>query len=391
MTESKTSTVAAVRGAITVAANEGPAILDATARLLEALLSANALEAADMISALFTATADLDADFPAHAARRMGWRQVPMLCAREIPVPGALERVVRVLLTVRVSGARALQPVYLDSAAALRPDLRQSPPATAARRRVAIIGLGQIGGSIGLALRDRGWIRSGFDTDAGTLAAARAAGAIDESAGSAEAACSGADLAVVAVPMDAMPAAIDAAAAALPRGAALLDTGSARAPLTSRLAAAVRRGIAAVGGHPLAGTEHSGFTAAREDLFRSAPFVLLPAGGSIPDTVRELLRDLGATETLAQPELHDRALARTSHLPWLLSDALATTGAQAAAAGLAGPGFRDMTRLARSDRRMATGYCRANAREVSAAWDELRAVMDARVAALTAPGSGDRV
>ncbi len=383
MTDAQVPSIAAVRGAITVSANDGSAILEATSRLLAALLSTNALRPEDVISALFTATEDLDADFPAHAARRMGWRHVPMLCAREIPVPDALARVVRVMLTVRAATSGALESVYLDGAAVLRPDLAPGPAASRERWRVAVIGLGQIGGSIGLALRGRGWLRTGFDIDPATRTAARAGGAIDETAPDVVAACARADLAVIAVPMDAMPGAISAAARALPRGAALLDTGSARAPLQASLAAAAAGGIAAVGGHPLAGSEGRGFEAARAGLFRDAPFVLLPAAEEVPPIVRALLSDIGAVETTVDAEAHDRALARTSHLPYLLSGAIAALGAAAATSGLAGPGFRDMTRLARSDPGMAGAYCRANASEVAAAWAELRVAMDARVAALT--------
>src|SRR5437867_10611706 len=111
-------TIAAVRGAVSVASNTAENILDATARLLSALLEANRLDPDRIVSALFTATPDLDADFPAHAARRLGWRDVPLLCAREIAVPGAMPRVVRVLLTVaEVPAGTRLIPVYLGEAA----------------------------------------------------------------------------------------------------------------------------------------------------------------------------------------------------------------------------------------------------------------------------------
>ena len=399
------SGIAAVRGAIDVPENTATAIQERTARLLVALVEANGLTPDRVVSALFTTTEDLDADFPAHAARRLGWTEVPMLNAREIPVPGSMARVVRVLLTVSgvASGVR-LTPVYLEGAAALRPDLasratRAGAPPTAPSRasgagpgaRLALIGLGQIGGSIGLAVRGR-WRRAGFDRDRATLDAALAAGAIDEAAGSVEAACQGAALAVIAVPVDALPAAIDAAAAALPRGAALLDTGSARAPVTPALERAAARGVRAVGGHPLAGREGHGFAAARADLFAGAPFALIPVAASgadlaltgartvaadaIPEVVRALVADLGARALEVDPAAHDRALARTSHLPYLIACALREIGAGAAHAGLSGPGFRDMTRLAASDPRMAGAYCRANAAEITAAARELRAALE---------------
>jgi len=378
--------------------------------LLTMLLEVNRLERAQIVSAVFTATDDLDADFPAHAARRLGWTDVPLLNAREIPVPGAMRRVVRVLLTVSgvAPGAR-LQPVYLDAASALRPDLRAgategtpdagaphaaagpgspaAPAASGTARHVAIIGLGQIGGSVARALGQvRGWWRVGYDLDAATALAARAAGAIDQVAESLEAACAEADLALIATPVDTLPALIEAAAGALPPGAALLDTGSARGPVTAALEAAAARGIHAVGGHPLAGGEGHGFAASRADLFADTTFTLSPVGGAVPEVVARLVRDLGARPLEVAPERHDEALARTSHLPYLLACALRELGGAAAEQGLSGPGFRDMTRLAASDARMAGAYCRANRRAVGAAWRSLRDSVDRAVAGLEAAG-----
>jgi len=384
-----TPSIAAVRGATTVPANDAHAIRSGTEALLDALMSRNRLRADQVVSAFFTVTADLDADFPAHAARRMGWESVPMLCAREIPVPGSLPRVVRVLLTVRTGpGRSALRPVYLGEAAGLRPDLVPEPPREATRR-VAIIGLGQIGGSIGLALRNRGWRRSGYDLDAGVRAVAADADAVDDVMDGLPAACAEAELAVVAVPVDAAATVIDAVAGALPRGAALLDTCSARGPVTPALEAAAARGVEAIGGHPLAGTEGHGFGAARDDLFAGAAFALLPGSRPVPAIVDALVKDLGARPVRTDPAAHDRALARASHLPYLLSLALRESGAGAAAAGLTGPGFRDMTRLAASDPRMAGAYCRANAHEIAEAWRTLREDLDQRVAGLAAGSKDD--
>jgi len=389
--------IAAVRGAVSVSANSAAAIREATARLLQALLQANRIEPAQIVSALFTATPDLNADFPAHAARLLGWEDVPLLGAQEIAVPGMLPRIVRVLLTVRgVREGERLVPVYLDEAAALRPDLAQRsaprPPGVtstgpAAKRRLAIIGLGQIGGSIGLALATTGrWQRRGWDVDAPAARAALATGAIDEIAASLASACDGAELAVLATPVDTLAAIVDEAAGALPPGAALLDTGSARGPITPALAAAAARGIFAVGGHPLAGVAGHGFGAARADLFHGHAFALSPIGAEVPGIVTDLVMDLGARALRVEPAHHDAALARTSHLPYLIALALHDLGAAAEREGLSGPGFRDMTRLAASDPRVAEAYCRGNAGEVGMAWSELRARLDQAVAALRPTG-----
>jgi len=383
------TTVAAVRGAISVRANRAADIRDATARLLQALLERNALTPDRIVSAVFTATPDLTADFPAHAARRLGWTDVPLLGAVELDVPGAPARIVRVLLTLRdVPRGVRLVPVYLDRAALLRPDLAGLPTAARPGRdgpvnRVAIVGLGQIGGSLGLALGHAGgWHRVGFDSRASARRAALKLGAVDETARSLAAACAGAALAVVAVPVDVLPRVLAAAAAVLPRGAVLLDTGSARgAGVTRALVLATRR-VRAVGGHPLAGNERRGLAGADVRLFAGAPFAIMPVRGRVPAIVRALVRDLGAVPLVVSPRRHDAALARTSHLPWLLSRALAQLGAAAARDRLAGPGFASMTRLAASDPRVARAYVRANAANVRSAWRRLRARLDRDVSTL---------
>lgn len=118
--------VRGIRGAIDVSANTAAAIGEATTRLLVAMTDANRLVAADIISAFFTVTTDLNAAFPASAARALGWHDVPLLDAQEIEVPGGMARVVRVLLHVDTALERSqIQHVYLDGALALRPDIVQ--------------------------------------------------------------------------------------------------------------------------------------------------------------------------------------------------------------------------------------------------------------------------
>ena len=118
--------VRGIRGAINVSANTRDAIQEATTRLLVAMCEANTLDPAAIISAFFTVTTDLNATYPASAARALGWLDVPLLDAQEIEVPGGMPRVVRVLLHVEMDVARHLiQHVYLDEAVALRPDIPQ--------------------------------------------------------------------------------------------------------------------------------------------------------------------------------------------------------------------------------------------------------------------------
>jgi len=388
-----TTTIAAVRGAISVPRNDAASIRIATSRLVQELIARNDLTPGRIVSAIFTATPDLDADFPAHAARRLGWTDAPLLCATEIGVPGAPPRIVRVLVTVRdVPRGRKLVPVYLDEAVALRRDLahpsdglKDARRGAAAPTRIAIVGLGQVGGSIGLALgRTGAWHRTGHDASAATARRALAMGAVDEVALSLEAACADAQVVVLAVPVDVLPALVGRAAAAAPRGATLVDTGSTRSGVTAALRAAARAGIRACGGHPLAGSEGRGLRAARADLFDGAPFVLLPTGGGVPRLARALVRDVGADALVADPRVHDAALARTSHLPYLLARALARVGGPAARRRLAGPGFAGATRLAKSDPRMALAYVRANRANVRAAWKELLRQVERELRALRA-------
>jgi chorismate mutase len=114
-----------IRGAITVAADKPELILQATRELLEAMLEANCeMRSEDVASVLFTVTDDLTSTFPAQGAREMGWGPVPMLCAREIPVPGSLPRVIRVLLHWNTEVSQSeITHVYLRDAVKLRPDL----------------------------------------------------------------------------------------------------------------------------------------------------------------------------------------------------------------------------------------------------------------------------
>ena len=113
----------ALRGAATVQDNDPDAILDATEELMVEVMGRNELQPEDLISCIFTLTADLNAEFPAVAARRMGLSAVPLLCAQEIEVPGALPRVIRVLVHCNLREGREPRHVYLGEARSLRLDL----------------------------------------------------------------------------------------------------------------------------------------------------------------------------------------------------------------------------------------------------------------------------
>lgn len=115
-----------IRGAVRVDANTRESIFKATQRLLSAIIDANHVTVDDIASVFFTATGDLDADYPAYAAREMGWVTVPLLCAHEMNVPGSMTGVIRVLMHVNTDKAQKdIRHQYLGETARLRPDINE--------------------------------------------------------------------------------------------------------------------------------------------------------------------------------------------------------------------------------------------------------------------------
>jgi chorismate mutase len=125
----KTAVCRGVRGAITVSNNDEDEILEATRELLQAMVGSNGMEVDDIASVYFTTTADLDATYPAYAARQLGWFDTALMCGHEIDVPGGLPRCIRILIhwnTTRL--AQEIIHVYLREARSLRPDRNNIPP-----------------------------------------------------------------------------------------------------------------------------------------------------------------------------------------------------------------------------------------------------------------------
>ncbi|MCC7475189.1 MAG: chorismate mutase [Pirellulales bacterium] len=118
-----------VRGATTVSDNSREAILSATRQLVALMVRRNGIDPKDVASAIFTTTPDLDAEFPALAARQLGWLEVPLLCGHEMTIPGSLPRCIRVLVHWNTPLPQdAIQHVYIRDAVKLRPDLCKLPP-----------------------------------------------------------------------------------------------------------------------------------------------------------------------------------------------------------------------------------------------------------------------
>jgi prephenate dehydrogenase len=238
-------------------------------------------------------------------------------------------------------------------------------------RRLAVIGLGLLGGSVALAARRRGVaervVASGRRPTA--LAEARRRGLVDE-VGSLAEAVRGADLVVLATPVAAMPGAVREAAPHLSPGARVTDVGSVKGCLAETLPGLLPGEISYVGAHPMAGSHERGWEHARADLFEGAACAVTAMPGQDATAVafvEAFWRALGARVVRRDPEAHDREVAWTSHVPHVLAFAFAQAlaDAPAGAAELAGPGFRDFTRIARSDAELWSEILLANRKAVA--------------------------
>ena len=241
-------------------------------------------------------------------------------------------------------------------------------------RRVAIVGVGLIGGSLGLAVRRRwrGVRVVGIDR-AAVLRRALKRGAVHEGTTSLAAGLRGCDLIVLALPVDGIIGILPRLRRLADKGAIVTDVGSTKVEI---LAAAARHGLRGrfVGGHPMAGSERSGVENADAGLFDDAPWVLCPLGGTPVAGVRRLASGVGARPVSLPARQHDELMAGISHLPQLLSVALvnaAVAGRGRRHLGLAGPGFRQMARLAASSPRLWDGILRTNAPAVRRAMRRL--------------------
>jgi prephenate dehydrogenase len=216
--------------------------------------------------------------------------------------------------------------------------------------RIAVIGVGLIGGSVAMAARERlGATVSGHDGSPGALEIAVARGALDRACATVPEAVTDAQAVFVAVPMGVLPGLVTEALAAAPADCVVTDVGS-----TKRMVIGAHEDPRFVGGHPLAGAETAGVEHARADLFEGATWYLTPSAatsGVLYERLHRLLYGLGARPTAIDAETHDRILATVSHLPHVLANLLVSQAAGTLAAGgerlpATGPSFRDATRVA---------------------------------------------
>ncbi|HEX6117768.1 MAG TPA: prephenate dehydrogenase/arogenate dehydrogenase family protein [Solirubrobacterales bacterium] len=246
--------------------------------------------------------------------------------------------------------------------------------------KVAVLGVGLIGGSVGLAARRRLEAEvAGFDPEPANLERGLELGALDAAAGSVGEACAGADVVFCAAPVGALPALAAEALAASGPEAVVTDVGSTKRELVAELSAGPR-GDRFIGGHPLAGAETSGVENARAELFEGARWYLTPTEGSSGvhyDRLQRAIGDLGARPQAIDAATHDRVMATVSHLPHVLADVLVSQAADSLADGgermpEIGPSFRDTTRVAGANPAMWRDILVANRDAVA---DEIDAVV----------------
>lgn len=376
-----------IRGAICADDNTRDSIYRATQALLREMVKRNRLQPEEIVAAFFTMTPDLDADFPAYAARDMGWEAVPMLGAQESAVPGSPRRAIRAL--VLAEGEGEVRAVYLGLAAAMRPDLAEpgdeswteAGPGPRGDRRVGkgsllVVGLGLIGGSVAAGARRSGLYGQvlGHDRDRSAVALALERGLVDDVVKELEVDAGRADMIVLATPVSTIVQLLELLGPYVKPGAVVTDVGSTKRWIVEAMGN-LPVGVGAVGGHPMAGGTSGGGGAANAGLFREARWALVESARTNAKAMREveeLVQALGARHIRLDAEQHDRIVALTSHLPAALSVGLMQTIGGASLSthdieSLIGPGFKSTSRLADGDPVMTADMLAHNADFLGAA------------------------
>jgi prephenate dehydrogenase len=245
-----------------------------------------------------------------------------------------------------------------------------------------VAGLGLIGGSVARGLTRAGHHVVGVDVLA-VARRARRAGAVRATVSRVESAAAACDVLVLAAPPDANLRLLRRVAGLSLPGLVVTDVGSVKGPICREAARLGVRGF--VGGHPMAGSERSGFASSSAELFRGRRWILTPGTPRALRAVGSLARSLGARTVVLDPGVHDRLMAFVSHVPQLLSWALASAARKdAVTAGrlaLAGPAYADMTRLAASPRGLWSQILRQNQGEIRRALRALGRALDREAAA----------
>jgi len=262
---------------------------------------------------------------------------------------------------------------------------------------IAILGIGLMGGSLGLALRRAGAKDVvGFDTDLAALQTAQRLGAITRAARSVDDAVAGAACVFVAAPLGLVAAVVRQALAAAPPECVVSDLGSAKRVVIDALDGDERARF--IGGHPICGGERAGVAAARDDLYTGATWFLTPTAEARPDLyerVYAVIAATGASPAAIDADVHDRLMALVSHVPHVLAAALINQAAATAPGGRealrsAGPSFDDLTRVAGANPPMWADILLANREAVLEALGDYRARVEDVEQAIRA-GDRDRL
>lgn len=251
-------------------------------------------------------------------------------------------------------------------------------------RRLALVGLGLLGGSVVKAARAQGLADEivAVGRDRARLLPALREGMVDRISTSLEDGVAGADFCLLATPVATLTALLPAVWHALPGDAVLTDVGSTKAGIVAAAEALGRaRPLAFVGSHPMAGSEKSGYGVSRRDLFQGATVILTPTERTDSHAVKRVgafWEALGGRLVILDPATHDRATAAISHLPHLVADALvdAVVRMDARFFEVAGRGFKDTTRIAASDARVWREIFQENRAALGEALGAFRGALD---------------
>ena len=242
------------------------------------------------------------------------------------------------------------------------------------KKHITIIGLGLIGGSIGLALKNTApadWEITGYDRNPRTLRKALVQGAIDKEQRILQIAVADADIVIIATPVMSIRNIMSEIGSHLSPGCIVSDTGSTKTFVMQWAEQYLPNTISFIGGHPMAGKEQRGIEASDANLFRGRTYCLTRGPQSNPTTVRKMLtiiKQIGAKPYLLDAPQHDWLVAGISHMPHLVSRAIMATTTESpswpAMSKLAATGYKDITRLASGDARMMSDICRTNGENI---------------------------
>lgn len=250
--------------------------------------------------------------------------------------------------------------------------------------KVAVIGLGLIGGSLALALKKYTTCAVvGYDACQATLELAVASQAVDAVVPTMEEAADEADVVIFAIAPGLIGEAVRQIAPSLKPGSVISDVASAKGPLWEHMVAVLPPGVSYIAGHPMAGSEKSGFAAAHAELFRGRPYILMHQTGATPEALTQLTElavQIGAVPIVLDSALHDPAVAAISHVPHIAAAALTLLAGEGATGALnltlAAGGFRDMTRVASGNPAMWSDICITNRTALANSLEEFQHILE---------------